>query len=73
MKEKIVCAWTDNVRHLENTTTNRVESAHATLKKWSENSKGDLCRDWDSMNHIVHPKKTVDPPRNEFEEAYLDM
>ncbi|XP_050908713.1 uncharacterized protein LOC127122416 [Lathyrus oleraceus] len=32
VKEKIICAWTDNVRHLGNTTTNRVEFAHATLK-----------------------------------------
>ncbi|XP_058764019.1 uncharacterized protein LOC131637452 [Vicia villosa] len=45
--EKFVCAWTDNVRHLGNTTTNRVESAHASLQNWLGNSKGDLCRDWD--------------------------
>ncbi|XP_058757277.1 uncharacterized protein LOC131630516 [Vicia villosa] len=32
VKEKIVYAWIDNVRHLGNTTTNRVESAHASLK-----------------------------------------
>ncbi|XP_050919284.1 uncharacterized protein LOC127136806 [Lathyrus oleraceus] len=45
VKEKIVCVWTDQVRHLGNTTTNQVESAHATLKNWLENSKGDLCSD----------------------------
>lgn len=53
VKEKIVYAWTDNVRHLGNTTSNRVESAHATLKIWLGNSKGDLCRDQDSMNHMI--------------------
>lgn len=41
MKEKIVCAWTDQVRHIGNTTTNRVEFAHAKLKNWLGNSKGD--------------------------------
>ncbi|XP_050895310.1 uncharacterized protein LOC127101927 [Lathyrus oleraceus] len=37
VKKQIVCAWTDNVRHIGKTTTNRVESAHATLKKWLGN------------------------------------
>ncbi|XP_050888789.1 uncharacterized protein LOC127093944 [Lathyrus oleraceus] len=53
VKEKIVCAWTDNVRHLKNTITNRVESVYATLKNWLGNSKGDLCRDWDSGNPMI--------------------
>ncbi|XP_058783671.1 uncharacterized protein LOC131658391 [Vicia villosa] len=34
VKEKFFFAWTDNVRHLGNTTTNRVESAHVSLKFW---------------------------------------
>lgn len=45
VKEKIVYAWTDQVRHLGNTITNRVECSHDILKNWLENSKGDLCRD----------------------------
>ncbi|XP_058725564.1 uncharacterized protein LOC131596844 [Vicia villosa] len=53
VKVKVVCAWTDNVRHLGNTTTNRVESAHASMKNWLVNSKGDLCRDWDSVNLMI--------------------
>ncbi|XP_058726144.1 uncharacterized protein LOC131597443 [Vicia villosa] len=40
VKEKIVCAWTDQVRHFGNTTTNRVESTHARLKNSYGNSKG---------------------------------
>ncbi|KAH1222136.1 hypothetical protein GmHk_12G035375 [Glycine max] len=31
-KEKFVSAWTNKVMHLGNTTTNRVESAHSSLK-----------------------------------------
>lgn len=54
MKEKIVCAWIDKVRHLGNTILNRVKSSHDTLKNWLGNSKGDLCRDWDSMNQMIH-------------------
>ncbi|XP_058776823.1 uncharacterized protein LOC131651173 [Vicia villosa] len=53
VKEKFVCAWTDKVRHLGNTTTNRVESAHATLKNWLCDSKGDLCKAWDTINHMI--------------------
>ncbi|XP_058726817.1 uncharacterized protein LOC131598208 [Vicia villosa] len=33
VKEKVVCAWMERVRHLGNTKTIRVESAHAALKK----------------------------------------
>lgn len=32
VKEKIVCAWTDQVRHHGNITTNRVEFAYAIVK-----------------------------------------
>lgn len=39
VKEKIVYAWTDQVRHLRNTTTNQVEFVHATLNNWLGNSK----------------------------------
>lgn len=45
VKEKIVCAWIDQVRHIGNTITNRVECAHATLKNSLGNSIEDLCRD----------------------------
>lgn len=39
LKEKIVCSWTGQVRKHKNTTTNRVEYAHSTLKKWLSDSK----------------------------------
>lgn len=42
VKEKIFCSLTDRVRHLYNTTTNIVESAHSALKNWLGDSKGDF-------------------------------
>src|SRR4051812_417174 len=50
---EIVCAWTNRVRHLGCTTTNRVESAHAVFKRWLGDSKGDLCRGWDTVNQML--------------------
>jgi len=41
VKEKIVRAWTNHVMHLGCRTTNRVESAHALVKKYLDNSVGD--------------------------------
>ncbi|KAH1202884.1 hypothetical protein GmHk_17G049236 [Glycine max] len=42
-KEKFVSAWTNKVMHLGNTTTNRVESTHSSLKRLLQNSLGGLC------------------------------
>ena len=53
VKENIVYAWTNQVRHFRNTTTNRVEYAHATLKNWLINIKGDLCTSWESVNKMI--------------------
>src|SRR4051812_49448278 len=53
VREKVVCAWTNRVRHLGCTTTNRVESAHAVFKRWLDDSKGDLCRGWDTVNQML--------------------
>ncbi|KAH1260779.1 hypothetical protein GmHk_02G003818 [Glycine max] len=52
-KEKFVSAWTNKVMHLRNTTTNRVESAHSSLKRLLQNSLGDLCSVWDVMNNMI--------------------
>lgn len=43
----------NQVRHFGNTTTNRVESAHATLKDWLGNNKGEFRKGWDSGNQII--------------------
>ncbi|KAH1220959.1 putative protein FAR1-RELATED SEQUENCE 10 [Glycine max] len=52
-KEKFITAWTNKVIHLGNTTTNRVESAHWTLKRVLQNSLGDLCSVWDAINNMI--------------------
>ena len=52
-KEKFVKAWTDKVMHLGNTTSNRVESAHWSLKRILETSMGDLCFCWESINKMI--------------------
>ncbi|KAH1232862.1 hypothetical protein GmHk_09G025435 [Glycine max] len=52
-KEKFILAWTNKVMHLGNTTTNRVESAHWSLKRILQNSVGDLCSVWDAMNNMM--------------------
>ncbi|KAJ1391958.1 MULE transposase domain [Sesbania bispinosa] len=36
-----------------NTTTNRVESAHARLKRLLQDSRGDICNYWDAMNNLI--------------------
>ncbi|XP_068492229.1 uncharacterized protein [Phaseolus vulgaris] len=52
-KEKFVKAWTDKVMHLGNTTSNKVEAVHWSLKRILETSMGDLCFCWDSMNKMI--------------------
>jgi len=52
-KETIVRAWTDNVLHLGCRTTNRVESAHALLKKYLDNSVGDLGTCWEKIHDML--------------------
>ncbi|KAH1233734.1 putative protein FAR1-RELATED SEQUENCE 10 [Glycine max] len=57
-KEKFILAWTNKVMHLGNTTTNRVESAHWSLKRILQNSVEDLCSVWDAMNNMMTLKHT---------------
>jgi len=53
VKEKIVRAWTDHVFHLGCRTTNRVESAHALMKKYLDNSVGDLATCWEKIHDML--------------------
>lgn len=53
VKEKIVRAWTDRVLHLGCTSTNRVESAHALVKKYLDNSVGDLGTCWEKIHDML--------------------
>ncbi|KAH1212827.1 hypothetical protein GmHk_14G040918 [Glycine max] len=52
-KERFVKAWTNKVMHLGNTTTNRVESAHWSLKRFLQKSVGDICSVWEVMNNMM--------------------
>ncbi|KAH1227765.1 Protein FAR1-RELATED SEQUENCE 5 [Glycine max] len=52
-KEKFITAWTNKVMHLGNTTTNRVESTHWSLKRVLQNNVEDLCSVWDAMNNMM--------------------
>ncbi|XP_052734040.1 uncharacterized protein LOC128196599 [Vigna angularis] len=45
--------WANKVMHLGNTTTNRAESAHWSLKKVLGNSMGDLCSCWDNIHNVI--------------------
>jgi len=53
VKEKIVRAWTDHVLHLGCRTTNWVESAHALVKKYLDNSKDDLGTCWEKIHDML--------------------
>lgn len=56
VKAKIVCAWTGQVRHSKISTTNRVESVHATLKNWLGDSKGNFFKGWEPVNKMIEPQ-----------------
>ncbi|KAL8457224.1 hypothetical protein ACS0TY_035171 [Phlomoides rotata] len=45
-KERFVTAWTNQVMHFGNTTTNRVESHHSALKRMLGNSLGNFETNW---------------------------
>jgi len=53
VNEKIVRAWTDHVLHLGCRTTNRVESAHALVKKYLDNRVGDLGTCWEKIHDML--------------------
>jgi len=53
VKEKIVKAWTDHVLHLSCRTTNKVELAHALVKKYLSNSVGDLGTCWEKIHGML--------------------
>jgi len=52
VKEKIVRAWTDHVLHLGCRTTNRVESDHALVKKYLDNSVDDFGTCWEKIHDM---------------------
>ncbi|KAI3872365.1 hypothetical protein MKW92_041706, partial [Papaver armeniacum] len=50
-KEKFVCAWTNQIKHFGNRTTNRVEGEHAILKRFLKCSTGKFLKCWQDMDN----------------------
>ncbi|KAI3881991.1 hypothetical protein MKW92_024281, partial [Papaver armeniacum] len=50
-KDKFVCAWTNQIKHFGNRTTNRVEGEHAILKKFLKCSTRIFLKCWQDMNN----------------------
>ncbi|XP_058742559.1 PKS-NRPS hybrid synthetase cheA-like [Vicia villosa] len=70
-RHRFVEAWINQVLHLGNTTTNRVESAHWKLKQILENSFGDLCKCWEAMNDNI--KIQVGNIRASFQKSFYEV
>jgi len=51
--------WVDKNLHMRNTTTNRVESAHARLKKYLSSSMGDLSTNRQSVHDMLELQHTA--------------
>ncbi|KAL8488207.1 hypothetical protein ACS0TY_024480 [Phlomoides rotata] len=52
-KERFVYAWTNNVMHYSNTTTNRVESTHSRLKQHIGSSQGNFETCWVQIHALL--------------------
>ncbi|KAI3838661.1 hypothetical protein MKW92_042112, partial [Papaver armeniacum] len=50
-KEKFVYAWTNQIKHFGNRTTNRVEGEHAILKRFLKCSTSNFIKCWQDMNN----------------------
>ncbi|XP_058771358.1 uncharacterized protein LOC131644786 [Vicia villosa] len=58
-RHRFVEAWINQVLHLGNTTTNRVESAHWKLKQMLENSLGHLSLSYFPMTSAHSPNASI--------------
>lgn len=52
-KERFISAWTNNVLHFGNVTTNRVEAAHAVLKSYLNSTVGTLLTNFNAMHNLL--------------------
>ncbi|KAF8412056.1 hypothetical protein HHK36_000009 [Tetracentron sinense] len=57
-KEFFVSAWTDQYFHIGNTSTSRVESAHAQLKRYLQVSTSNLTTAWQSFDNLINQQHT---------------
>ena len=53
LRAYFVCAWTNKMKHYENDTTNRVEQAHAKLKRHICNATGPFQAVWEAMHNMI--------------------
>nr|KAJ0187879.1 hypothetical protein LSAT_V11C900487460 [Lactuca sativa] len=58
-KEMFVCVWIHQHLNFRNNTTNRVESAHANLKRFLDSANSNLNRFVQRFNEIVHFEKSL--------------
>jgi histone-lysine N-methyltransferase SETD2 len=52
-RTKVVRAWTDDIMHFGNTTTNRAESSHGHLKKFLPDGNGDFMKLWEAIEKML--------------------
>ena len=52
-KTKVANAWTNEIMHFGNTTTNRAESAHGLLKKYLPDGNGDFVKVWEACEQML--------------------
>ncbi|MCH90666.1 protein FAR1-RELATED SEQUENCE 6-like, partial [Trifolium medium] len=50
---KVVKAWTNDIMHFGNTTTNRAEGAHGVLKKYLSDGNGDFIKVWEAIEKML--------------------
>ncbi|XP_024630682.2 protein FAR1-RELATED SEQUENCE 5-like [Medicago truncatula] len=62
--------WVNQVMHMENTTTNRVESAYNRLKNYLTNIMGDLSTNWESVHDMLESVTTYSHTRFLPDEHY---
>ncbi|XP_058777076.1 PKS-NRPS hybrid synthetase cheA-like [Vicia villosa] len=70
-RHRFVKAWVNQVLHLGNTTTNRVEFAYWKLKQMLKNNLGDLCKCWEAMNDNI--KIQVGNIRASFQKSFYEV
>lgn len=57
-RDRFVATWTDRWMHFRTTTTNRVESAHAKLKRQLGLNKGNFDSSWNSIHMLLELQHT---------------
>ncbi|XP_058217748.1 PKS-NRPS hybrid synthetase cheA-like [Rhododendron vialii] len=66
-RQKFVSAWTNNVMHFGNLTSNRVESEHAKLKSHVANCQANFSAAWAKMHDLV--KLQITDIKGSFEKS----